>query len=109
MVKIVENNIPVIIELCKKHKLKSLYLFGSATDTKSFNEKSDVDFLYEYDLENYNNWDQGDFDIVANFFQLKEKLEEMLGRKVDLIPNKLKNPYLIKSVEKSKKLIYVQS
>lgn len=109
MVKIVENNIPTIIELCKKHKLKSLYLFGSATDTKSFNEKSDVDFLYEYDLENYSGWDKGDFDIVTNFFQLKEKLEEMLGRKVDLIPNKLKNPYLIKSVEKSKKLIYAQS
>ena len=109
MVKIVEKNIPTIIELCKKHNLKSLYLFGSATDSKYFNEKSDVDFLYEYDLENYPGWDSGDFDIVANFFSLKEKLEEMLGRKVDLVPNKLKNPYLINSVEKSKKLIYARS
>lgn len=109
MVKIVENNIPTIIELCKKHKLKSLYLFGSATDSKNFNEESDVDFLYEYDLKNYPDWDKGDFDIVANFFSLKEKLEDMLGRKVDLIPNKLKNPYLINSVEKSKKLIYARS
>ena len=109
MVKIVENNIPTIIELCKKHNLKSLYLFGSAADSKYFNEKSDVDFLYEYDLENYPGWDFGDFDIVANFFSLKEKLEEILGRKVDLVPNKLKNPYLINSVEKSKKLIYARS
>ena len=109
MVAIVENKIPEIIDLCKKHKVKSLYLFGSATDAKYFNEKSDVDFLYEYDLKNYPDWEKGDFDIVINFFTLKEKLEEMLGRKVDLIPNKLKNPYLIKSVERSKKLIYAES
>ncbi len=109
MVKIVKNNIPTIIELCKKHNLKSLYLFGSATNSRSFNNKSDVDFLYEYDLENYPDWDNGDFDIVANFFSLKEKLEKILGRKVDLVPNKLKNPYLINSVEKSKKLIYARS
>lgn len=109
MVEIVENNIPLIIELCKKHKLKSLYLFGSAADSKDFNEESDVDFLYEYDLKNYPDWDKGDFDIVANFFSLKEQLEEMLGRKVDLIPNKLKNPYLINSIDKSKKLIYARS
>jgi predicted nucleotidyltransferase len=109
MVKIVENKIPEIIALCKKHKVKSLYLFGSATNTKSFTQKSDVDFLYEYDLENYPDWEKGDFDIVINFFTLKENLEKILGRKVDLIPNKLKNPYLIKSVEKSKKLIYARS
>ncbi len=109
MVKIVENNIPVIIEMCKTHKLKSLYLFGSATNHKYFNEKSDIDFLYEFDFENYPDWDKGDFDIVTNFFLLKDTLEEMLGRKVDLIPNKLRNPYFINSIEKSKRLIYVRS
>jgi uncharacterized protein len=109
MVQIVENNIPAIIELCKKHKLKSLYLFGSASDTKNFNEESDVDFLYEYDFKSYPDGDKGDFDIVANFFSLKEKLEKILGRNVDLVPTKLKNHYLINSVEKSKKLIYARS
>lgn len=109
MVKIVEKHIPEIIELCKKHKIKSLYLFGSATDPKYFNEKSDVDFLYEYDLENYPDWDKGNFDIVTNFFLLKEMLENLLGQNVDLIPNKLKNPYLIDSIGKSKKLIYAES
>ena len=50
MVKVVENNLPQIKKLCKKHKLKCLYLFGSATDPTYFNDDSDVDFLYEYDL-----------------------------------------------------------
>lgn len=109
MVKVVENNLLQIKELCKKHKLKSLYLFGSATDPNYFNENSDVDFLYEYDLENYPSWDKGDFDIVTNFFELKDTLEKLLQREVDLIPNKLKNPYFKKSVENSKQLIYATS
>jgi len=109
MVKVVENNLPQIKKLCKKHKLKCLYLFGSATDPTYFNDDSDVDFLYEYDFENYPNWDKGDFDIVTNFFELKNTLEKLLQREVDLIPNKLKNPYLKKSVENSKQLIYATS
>lgn len=108
MIAIAENNIPRIIEICKKHKLKSLYLFGSATDNRGFNDESDIDFLYEYDLDHYPDWESGEFDIAANFFQLKESLEEILSRDIDLIPNKSKNPYFIKSVEKSKKLIYAQ-
>ena len=108
MVKIVEDNLPLIIEMCKKHKLKSLYVFGSAAADNCFNEKSDVDFLYECDWENYSNWGRGEFDIVANVFLLKDSLEKLLQRKVDLVPNKLKNPYFIQSVEKSKKLIYAR-
>ncbi len=60
MVAIVENKIPEIIDLCKKHKVKSLYLFGSATDEKNFNEKSDVDFLYEYDKKKIKELDYAD-------------------------------------------------
>ena len=58
MVKIVEENIPTIIDLCKVHYLKSLYLFGSATSKENFNSKSDIDFLYEFDLKDYPNWEK---------------------------------------------------
>jgi predicted nucleotidyltransferase len=108
MIKIVEKNIPLIIEMCKRNKLKSLYLFGSATDDKSFYNKSDIDFLYEFDFENYPDWDKGGFDVVTNFFTLKNSLEEMLDRRVDLIPDKLKNSYFINSVEKTRKFIYAK-
>ncbi len=108
MIAIVENNIPRIIEICKKHKLKSLCLFGSATDNMVFNDDSDIDFLYEYGLEHYPDWESGEFDIATNFFLLKESLEEILSRDIDLIPNKSNNTYFIKSVEKSKKLIYAR-
>ena len=91
------------------HQIKILRKkWNAGGDNKYFNEKSDIDFLYEFDFENYPDWDKGDFDIVTNFFKLKETLEELLGREVDLIPDKLKNPYFIDSVEKSKKLIYAR-
>lgn len=102
MVKIVENNIPTIIELCKKHNLKSLYLFGSATDVKYFNEKSDVDFLYEYDKGKI-----AELDYADNYFDFLFSLQSILKRNIDLMPEeKLKNPYLLKQIDAEKIKIY---
>ena len=102
MVKIVENNIPTIIELCKKHKIKSLYLFGSATDSKYFNEESDVDFLYEYDKGKI-----AELEYADNYFDFLFSLQNILKRNIDLMPNeKLKNPYLLKQINSEKIKIY---
>ena len=102
MVAIVENKIPEIVDLCKKHKLKSLYLFGSATDAKYFNKKSDVDFLYEYDKKKIKELDYAD-----NYFDFLFSLKKILKRNVDLMPNeKLKNPYLLKQINSEKIRIY---
>ena len=102
MVEVVENNIPAIIELCKKHNLKSLYLFGSATDSKYFNEKSDVDFLYEYDKPKI-----AELDYADNYFDFLFSLQSILNRNIDLMPNeKLKNPYLSSQINSEKIKIY---
>jgi predicted nucleotidyltransferase len=46
-------------------------------------------------------------EYVDNYFSLKEKLEELLGRSVDLIPGRsLKNPVLIDAIHRSKQLVY---
>ncbi len=39
-----QAHMPKVIELLKKHKIKSAYVFGSVL-TERFNEESDVDFL----------------------------------------------------------------
>ena len=76
-----------------------MYFFGSA-ETDAFNETSDVDLLVSF----------RDFDIkqyFSNYVELKSKLEAVLKRKVDLVEEQtLKNPILIRSIERSKKLIY---
>jgi hypothetical protein len=70
MVKVVENNLSQIRNQCKRHKLKSLYQFESTADPNYFNHNSDVDFLNEYNLENYPDWDKGDFGIATNISKM---------------------------------------
>jgi uncharacterized protein len=71
--------------LCARHKVKTLYAFGSLL-TDKYSEKSDVDFLVNFhpvDLDNY----------ADNYFNLKFSLENILKRPVDLVEEKaIKNP-----------------
>lgn len=88
-----------IFELCEKHEVKELYLFGSVL-TDKFDNSSDIDILIQFnqiDLTKY-------FD---NYMDLKEKLEEILKRPVDLVENQaIKNPVFRKVVDREKKLLY---
>jgi len=85
--------------LCVEHKLKFMYVFGSAASGK-LTELSDIDFLIsfkEISIEEYTEF----------YFNLHYKLQELFGRPVDLITeNSLSNPYFKHSVENTKKLIY---
>ncbi len=100
MNRIIKNELSEVLRLCKKHRVETLYLFGSAT-TDAFNENSDIDFLISFQknipLEEY----------ADNFFDLMFALEDLLGRKIDLVNEKtLSNPYFIRSIEKTKQLVY---
>lgn len=85
--------------LCKKYKVKTLYLFGSA-GTPRFTDESDFDFLISFD-------DIPLLEYVDNFLDLKEALEKLLNRKVDLVVDKsINNPYLKNIIEKTRTLVY---
>lgn len=96
---IINNHIESISQLCNAYHVDKMYAFGSIV-RNDFNEHSDVDLLVKFksiDLADY-------FD---NYITLKEQLENLLGRDVDLLEEQtLKNPVLIKSVNQNKKLIY---
>jgi uncharacterized protein len=108
MNKIIENNRKEIFELCKKHHVKKLFAFGSVM-RDDFTEKSDIDFLYEFDTSgiDFDNLDSSEYDYADNFFSLKESLETLLHRKVDLLSYKeIRNRFLRKSIDEDKQLIY---
>ncbi len=87
-------------ELCKSHGVKSLYLFGSATDHRFNPDKSDIDLLVEIN-------EPDPLERGEKLLSFWTGLENFFGRKVDLLtPSSLKNPYLRKSVEATKVLIY---
>ncbi len=107
MIPLIQNNIPAIQALCKKHFVKALYLFGSAVNEKVFNEKSDVDFLYEIDTNNFNTWNAGNYDYIDNLNDLEMNLNRLLRRKIDLVPyNNIHNRYFKESVDCNRQLVY---
>lgn len=96
---LIENHNKDILNLCKAHKVKSLFAFGSVL-TDKFNSESDVDFIV--DFENLDVLDYGD-----NYYNLKFSLENILKRSVDLLEEKaIKNPYFRKTINQNKVLIY---
>lgn len=96
---LISQNIEFINALCKSHKVKSLYAFGSVL-TDKFNAQSDIDLIVDF----------GDIqllDYADNYFDLKFSLEDIFKRSVDLLEEKaIKNPYFKRAVEKNMKLIY---
>jgi predicted nucleotidyltransferase len=87
------------IALCKSHKVKELYAFGSVVNG-NFTSKSDVDLLVEIDEPDPLNKGQ----LLLSFWN---KLEQYFERKVDLLTfNSLRNPYLKDSINNTKRLIY---
>ncbi|MGM0581286.1 MAG: nucleotidyltransferase family protein [Bacteroidota bacterium] len=99
MERLKKNHLQKIKDLCLLHNVNKLYTFGSINTTK-YNEESDIDFLVDF-----KKMDFGEY--ADNYFDLSEKLENLLKKPIDLITLKsLKNPYFIESVDKSKKLIY---
>jgi len=100
MVPIIQNNLDTISTLFKEHKVLSVALFGSAAKNE-LRENIDIDFFIQFSE------DLKLLDYADNYFDLKEKLEKLLQRKVDLVSLKsLKNPILIQSINDSKKELY---
>lgn len=98
---LIQNNLPTIEILCKKHKVSKLYAFGSIC-TGHFSSSSDVDLLVSYLNEQIPVEDYAD-----NYFDFLEKLEILFGKKVDLVSeSSLKNPYFIQSVDATKIALY---
>jgi uncharacterized protein len=90
-----------IQRLCKNHKVKTLYSFGSV-NTSKFTTDSDVDLMVDFAIND-------PIEYTENYFDLKFELERILNRSIDLLENKaIKNPFLRESIDKSKVLIYGQ-
>lgn len=96
---IIESNINKIKDLCAKHKVSELFVFGSVL-TNKFAKSSDIDFVVAFNDINL-------YDYADNYFDLKSSLEKLLQRPVDLLEDRaIKNPFLRKSIDSSKQIVY---
>ena len=91
---------PELIELCRRHHVRLLELFGSAASGNFDSGRSDFDFLVEFETI-------PDGAYASNFFDLKDALERLLDGPVDLVvPSAIRNPWFRKGIERNRALLY---
>jgi len=88
-----------IAAACRARGVSRLRLFGSALTDRFDPDRSDVDFLVEFAPDVA--------DLFDAYFGLKEDLEEMLSRPVDLVmADAVTNPYFAKAAFASAEDVY---
>ncbi len=96
----VEQHRAEIEDLCRRYGVPTLDVFGSAARHDFDEARSDVDFLVEFAY-----YVPG-MSALGQYFGLKEDLEQLLGRPVDLVSGELENPYFRRSVEATREPLY---
>jgi predicted nucleotidyltransferase len=96
----IEEHRAELVDLCRRHHVLRLSLFGSATRDDFDPERSDLDFLVEFEPQPPGGY-------ADSFFGLLESLESLFGRSVDLVvASAIRNPYFRQSVDQTKSLLY---
>jgi hypothetical protein len=89
-----------IADLCRRFHVRRLDVFGSAAAGGFDPARSDIDILVAFAPGS-------PLRALDAFFGLKEGLETLLGRPVDLLmQDAVENPYLRASIERQRKLLY---
>lgn len=94
-------HLEAIRALCREYEVVRLEVFGSALTSKFDPATSDIDLLVEYPPEyDYGLW-------LGRYFDLNERLAELLGRPVDLVMiGAVRKPRFIESIRENRRLLY---
>jgi hypothetical protein len=96
---LIENNREAIARVCRVHGVRRLEAFGSILRDDFEPGRSDVDVLVEFEAHAA--------DSFSNFLDLKESLEALFQRSVDLVELRaIRNRRLRYYIEQSKSSIY---
>jgi predicted nucleotidyltransferase len=97
---LIESKRRDLTELCRRLSVRRLELFGSAVRTDFDAQTSDLDFVVEFN-------DLPPAAYADAYFSLKEQLERLFNRPVDLLTAaSIVNPYLRATVEAERQTVY---
>ena len=100
MVKTIEEHAEKVAELCRHFGVRRLDVFGSAAGDRFDPDRSDMDFLVEFDLPD-------PVDHAKAYFGLLSTLTDLFSRDVDLVEIRaVTNPYFLESVNRDRRQIY---
>ena len=99
MLRLIEEKLPEIRELCERYGVERLDLVGSAAREVDFDvTRSDVDFLVRWSSAS---------PTFDGLFDLRDGLTECVGREVDVIQEKaVVNPYRLAAFAKDRRNLY---
>ncbi|WP_425638466.1 nucleotidyltransferase domain-containing protein [Algoriphagus yeomjeoni] len=90
-----------IKKLCEKYRVRTFSAFGSV-NRDDFSDDSDIDFVVDFN-------ESDPFKYTDLYFGLKENLEDLLKRQIDLVEERgIKNRFFKKELDETKVLIYGQ-
>lgn len=89
-----------VARLCRKMGVRRLEAFGSVTREDFDEARSDIDLVVEFN-------DDPQRPVLQSFFGLKDALEEIFGRPVDLVSaGAVKNPFVRATMDADRRLLY---
>ena len=99
MQQFITDRLPEIEELCRKHHVRRMSIFGSAVRDDFDPATSDVDVRVEFLPE-------ADEDYLKNLYAIHDTLPVFFERKVDVISGKIRNRYLKQEIESHEIVVY---
>jgi len=97
---VIQSRLMELGDVCRKRRVRRLYLFGSAAGKLFDPTTSDLDLLVEF--EPMTPVQHADY-----YFGLMDDLQRLFGRRVDLVEvGSIRNPYFLRVVESNRELIY---
>ncbi len=96
----IEQKREQITQLCRQFHVRRLALFGSALGSDFDTERSDFDFVVEFETLSPGTYAKTYFGLIA-------ELERLLGRRVDLVEEgSIRNPYFRQEIEARQDTLY---
>lgn len=100
MISLIEEKRGILEEVCQRYHVERLEIFGSAATGEFQPDASDLDFVVAFLFSS-------DMTLLDQYFGLWEALRDMFGHDVDLvIERSMKNPYFIKAVNNTRRMVY---
>jgi hypothetical protein len=100
VVALIEQHREQLMELCRQYGVRRLDLFGSATRADFDLGSSDLDFVVEFDGLTVE-------DAADRYLGLLVDLEDLFGRKVDLVSARaVRNPYFRQVLDGTRVSVY---
>ncbi len=100
MIDLLHQHKDQLAELCRQYRVAQLDVFGSAAVGPFDDQRSDLDFLVNFQED----FPGGPF---RQYFDFLAALQALFGREVDLVESQaIRNPYFAQSVRKTRRVLY---